>query len=281
MNDLLVSAGVLAGTVTICEVLRRTAKELLHPRRRRGRQSRPDPLPLEVSVELFSTLQLCICTHELRLLGCSGLLSGHCALGLLLTYLMTLVHVSSFGGASCNPVSCLEQFLRGQSSGAAAASKVLAQFTAASVARRLSEMVWFLDMSDIHVRHRQRQYECASALNATASSGAVVEFACAFALRTALFRFAHLEWRHKIHLVAAVVTFLVFAVGDLTGAMFNPALAYSITFNCEGNTFVEYSFVYWLGPLMGAMTAVMLFEEKLAPCTLAESETREANKKRN
>ncbi|XP_078400932.1 aquaporin-11 [Cetorhinus maximus] len=281
MQDASVSFGVLAGAVTVCQVLRRTAKELLwHRRWSEGRQShpRPDPVSLEVAVELFSTLQLCVCTHELRLLGASGLLGRISGLGI--TYLITLVHLSTFGGASCNPVSCLEQFLCDQISGQVAAAKVLVQFGAAAVARWLTEMVWALGMSDLHWHHRLRQYECTSTLNTTASSGLVMEFFCAFVLRTALFRIQFLKQRHKMHVVAALITFLVFAAGDLTGAVFNPVLAYSITFNCEGNTYLEYCFVYWLGPLMGAMTAVLLFDKKSVSNTDASTETQEAKEKR-
>ena len=39
--------------------------------------------------------------------------------------------------------------------------------------------------------------------------------------------------------------------GPLTSAFFNPALAASVTFHCEGHTLLEYAQVYWLGPLTG------------------------------
>lgn len=39
--------------------------------------------------------------------------------------------------------------------------------------------------------------------------------------------------------------------GGVTGAVFNPALAFSIQFSCSGNTFVEYSLVYWISPVLG------------------------------
>ena len=41
--------------------------------------------------------------------------------------------------------------------------------------------------------------------------------------------------------------------GSTTGAVFNPALAFSTQFPCTGGTFAEYSLVYWLGPLLGEM----------------------------
>ena len=43
----------------------------------------------------------------------------------------------------------------------------------------------------------------------------------------------------------------LFTGGSISGAVFNPVLALSIQFPCSGNTFLEYCFVYWLGPLLG------------------------------
>lgn len=37
----------------------------------------------------------------------------------------------------------------------------------------------------------------------------------------------------------------------MTGAVFNPALAFSTQFPCSGSTFVEYSLVYWISPVLG------------------------------
>lgn len=39
--------------------------------------------------------------------------------------------------------------------------------------------------------------------------------------------------------------------GSVTGAVFNPALAFSTQFSCSGNSFLEYCLVYWLGPMLG------------------------------
>lgn len=33
--------------------------------------------------------------------------------------------------------------------------------------------------------------------------------------------------------------------------MFNPVLAFSVQFPCSGHTYLEYCFIYWLGPLLG------------------------------
>ncbi|XP_078258154.1 aquaporin-11 [Rhinoraja longicauda] len=281
MENVLVSMGTVAGTVTVCQVLRQVARGFLKPRCSTGRGGQSQSPLLQLAIEFISTLQLCICTHELRLLGESGMLSG---LGpsLALVYLVTLVHLSTFGGASCNPVNTLEQFLCGQCSGRLALSKILLQLVAALAARRVSETIWALHMSDLHWHHCKNHFKCISAMKtSTLSSGMFVEFSCAFSLRAVIIRFQHLSPRRRMFLVAGIITFLVFAAGGLTGAVFNPALAYSITFHCEGYTFLEYTFAYWLGPLLGALTAVMLFDKNMVCCANVAVQTRRSNMKRD
>ncbi|XP_059819719.1 aquaporin-11 [Hypanus sabinus] len=284
MDDVLVSFATVAGTVVVCQALRRMARAMLQPRRspRQLRRSGQGQAPsLELAAELISTLQLCLCTHELCLLGLSGALPGSVP-ALVIVYLITLVHISTFGNATCNPVSSLEQYLCGHCGSLLTLSKVLVQLTAASVARSLSQLIWALHMSDLHKHHSQRQCKCTSALNtSTLNSGMFVEFACAFIVRAVLFRLRHHSARSKMYQIAGVVTFLVFAAGNLTGAMFNPALAYSVLFNCEGNTFLEYAFVYWLGPLMGALTAVLLFDKKMAYCRSKATRTQQHAEKQD
>lgn len=41
------------------------------------------------------------------------------------------------------------------------------------------------------------------------------------------------------------------AGGSISGAVFNPVLAFSVQFPCSGHTYLEYCFVYWLGPVLG------------------------------
>lgn len=281
MQNILVSMGTVASTVTVCQVLRHIARAFLKPRCVISRGGGLSQTPLQLAIEFISTLQLCICTHELRLLGESGLLPG---LGpsLVLVYLVTLVHLSTFGSASCNPVNTLERFLCGQYSGKLALSKVLLQVLAALAARRVTETIWTLHMSDLHWHHCKNHFKCTPAMKtSTLSNGMFVEFSCAFSLRAVIVRFQHLSANRRMFLVAGLITFLVFAAGGLTGAVFNPALAFSITFHCDGYTFLEYSFAYWLGPLLGALTAVMLFDKRMVCCANAAVQTPSSSMKRD
>lgn len=41
------------------------------------------------------------------------------------------------------------------------------------------------------------------------------------------------------------------AGGSISGAVFNPVLAFSVQFPCSGHSYLEYCFIYWLGPVLG------------------------------
>ncbi|XP_029027629.1 aquaporin-11, partial [Betta splendens] len=74
----------------------------------------------------------------------------------------------------------------------------------------------------------------------------------------------HTRWmeeKYRVHAVAAAITSAVYAGGHVTGAVFNPALAFSTQFPCGGSSFVELCVVYWLGPLLGMMSSVLLFDQ--------------------
>lgn len=46
---------------------------------------------------------------------------------------------------------------------------------------------------------------------------------------------------------------------NYSGGYFNPALATSLKFGCEGNTFVEHMVVYWVGATAGSIASVYFY----------------------
>ncbi|XP_030010915.1 aquaporin-11-like [Sphaeramia orbicularis] len=256
MSDLWVSVTVLGAVVALSELTRRTAA-LLPP------GPGPGPGPGASSwlylLEAASTFQLCGCTQELKLLGDTARL-GPCA-GLALTYTMTVVHISTFRGASCNPCGVLERMCR-RSGGAGPALLLCAcQFAAAVAAQYFARFVWSLGLSDVHLRHRRFGYRCFDPLGGTVPEAAAVELACAFTVQAAVMHVHKLDQRLRVHVIAAVITGLVYTGGAVSGAVFNPVLAFSIQFPCSGHTYLEYCFVYWLGPLLGMASCILLFEK--------------------
>ncbi|XP_076846926.1 aquaporin-11 [Brachyhypopomus gauderio] len=259
MADIGVSLCVLAGIVLTSEIARRTTTKLL------ARKSYGIYM-----VELISTVQLCACTHELKLLGEVGRVELQ--LALTLTYVISVVHALTFHGAVGNPSSALERLYRGTLTGRCALTRISCQFAAAVAARAVVHHVWALGLSDLHLRHKLFGFKCISPINAPLLKAAAVELACAFAVHTTAHRTRGVEEKYRVHVIAAVITTAVYAGGSTTGAVFNPALAFSTQFPCSGNTFVEYSFVYWMGPVLGMACSVLLFD-KVIPACLPKSAT--------
>ncbi|XP_072514961.1 aquaporin-11-like [Salminus brasiliensis] len=254
MADAAVSLGVVVGIVLLCEAARRTSKALI--------SSADYSL---YCTEVVTSLQLCACTHELKLLGESGRLDPQT--GLTLTYLITVVHVLTFSGAFCNPSGALEQLYRGSLRPLTSLALIACQLGAAWLSRYAALYLWSLGLSDLHLDHRSNGYKCFSPIGASLPVAAAVEMACAFVLQAVVMNIGTFGENLRVHVLAAAVTSLVYAAGSTTGAVMNPALAFSIQFPCSGHSFLEYAFVYWLGPMLGTASAVAVFE-KIIPCLL-------------
>ncbi|KAL7848358.1 hypothetical protein AOLI_G00230760 [Acnodon oligacanthus] len=254
MADLAVSVAVLAAIVLLCEAARRSVKAASSG----GGYSR-------YLTEVLSTLQLCACSQELKLLGESGRIQP--LTGLTLVYLITVVHVSTFHGALCNPSAALELLCRGSLRPSAASALIACQLSAAWVSRHAASYLWSFGLSELHLAHRAHGYQCFSPLSAPLPAAAAVEMTCAFALQAVLANIGAFRENLRVHVIAAVITSLAHAGGSITGAVMNPALAFSIQFPCSGHSFLEYAFVFWLGPILGAASAIAVFE-KLIPSLL-------------
>ncbi|KAM9333633.1 aquaporin-11 [Pholidichthys leucotaenia] len=258
MTDLWVSVAVLGVVVLFSEAIRRTAAPLF-----------PGSSGIYL-LEAASTFQLCCCTHELKLMGETVQLD--LPVDLLLTYTVTVVHLITFREATCNPAAALEGVCRGRRSVKAAGVVVALQFAAAIVAQLFAVHVWSFGLSDVHLRHQKFGFRCFDPLGGTVLEAAAAELACAFAVQAACMHVHKVDEKLRVHVVAAVVTAAVYAAGSISGAMFNPILAFSVQFPCSGHTYLEYCFIYWLGPVFGMASCILLFE-KIIPFLSGHSTT--------
>ncbi|AWO99707.1 putative aquaporin-11-like [Scophthalmus maximus] len=248
MTDLWASLAAVGAAVLLSEATRRSARLL------------PGACGTYL-LEAACTFQLCCCTHELKLLGDTAPLPP--PLGLGLTYTMTVVHLLSFRGATCNPTAALESVCRGTSSARAAVALVACQFASAVAAQSFAAAVWSLGLSDVHVRHQKFGFRCFDPLGGSVPEAAAVELLCAFTVQAAAVHAHRVDEKLRVHCIAAVITALVHTGGSISGAVFNPVLAFSIQFPCSGHTYLEYCFVYWLGPILGVASCILLFEKIL------------------
>ncbi|XP_049432501.1 aquaporin-11 [Epinephelus fuscoguttatus] len=249
--DVAVSLSMLVGIVAMSDATRRLLSRAL-----------ANTGLAVYAMELVSTFQLCCCTHELKLLSEVGGIEPQ--LALTLTYLAAVVHGFTFNGATGNPSGALEHAYHAKFSGGCALLRIACQFAAAAAARFAVPVIWGIGLSGLHVRHKLLGYRCISPIHVPLLKAAAVELACSFAVQTAITHTRSVEAKYRVHAVAAVIATVVYAGGSLTGAVFNPALAFSTQFPCSGNSFLEYCLVYWLGPLLGMMSSVLLFD-KLVP----------------
>uniref|UniRef100_A0A1A8NVT7 Aquaporin 11 n=2 Tax=Nothobranchius rachovii TaxID=451742 RepID=A0A1A8NVT7_9TELE len=211
------------------------------------------------AVELACTFQLCCCSHELRLLSEVGGIHPH--LARTLTYLASVVHGLTFRGGIGNPCGLIERMYHARLSGGCALRRIACQFAAAILARAVLPVVWGLGLSGLHVRQKMLGFRCISQVHATLLEATAVELACAFAVQTVVTHTQALQEKYRVHAVAAIITTVAAAGGSVTGAVSNPALAFSTQFLCSGTSFLENCVVFWLGPVLGTLASVLLSDK--------------------
>lgn len=197
MADLAVSIALLLAIVLLSEVARRAAVRLLS-----------EDYWIYV-VETVSTFQLCACTHELKLLGEVGRVEPQ--IGLTVCYIITVIHLVTFQGASCNPNGTLENVYRKNISAKGAIVVIVCQFFAAIIAQFFALSVWTLGLSDLHIKHERFGFKCFDPINGTLIEAAAVELSCSFAVQVAAMHVHKLDERFRAHGIAAAITSLVYA----------------------------------------------------------------------
>ncbi|CAN9493050.1 unnamed protein product [Ophioblennius macclurei] len=250
-TDAAVSVALLAGLVALCEASRTLLSRALARA----------PTLSACAAELVSTFQLCCCTRELKMLSEVGGVEPR--LALTLTYVASVVHAFTFRGAVGNPCGALEHAHRARLPRGCALRRIACQFAAAAAARVAVPLVWALGLSGVHARHALRGFRCVSPVHAPLYVAAAAELACAFAVQTVITHTRQVEQKYRVHAVAAVITWVVYAGGGVSGAVFNPAVAFSTQFPCSGPSFLDHCLVYWLGPLIGVAASVLLSDHLL------------------
>ncbi|XP_044522639.1 aquaporin-12-like [Gracilinanus agilis] len=237
--------------VTLCEGARRLSKMFL-----------PQNIYSSFAGELASALQLCACCLELRMLVEIGLWGGGFGPDVVLTllFLLFLVHGLSFDGASANPAVSIQEFLMMESSLLVTAVKLSAHFMGMKASCVLTNLYWSWELTDFHLIQNLIARDCSSSLRTSVGQGTLVEATCSFFFHLTLLQFQHSLFIYRVTAQALVVTILAYTAGPFTSAFFNPALAFSVTFHCSGNTFLDYMQVYCLGPLAGMVVAILLYQ---------------------
>uniref|UniRef100_A0A8C3VS86 Aquaporin n=1 Tax=Catagonus wagneri TaxID=51154 RepID=A0A8C3VS86_9CETA len=213
------------------------------------------PMAHAFVLEFLATFQLCFCTHELQLL--SEQEPRHPTWPLMLIYFFSLVHSLTLVGTSCNPCGVMMQMLLGRMSAEMGGMRLLAQLIGALGSRYCMGALWSLELTKYHVR--DRSFACRDPIQVDLPKAVIIEAICSFIFHSALMHFQEVRTQLRIHLLSALITFLVYAGGSLTGAVFNPALALSLHFKCFDEAFLQFFIVYWMAPSLGILLMVLVF----------------------
>ncbi|XP_009985855.1 PREDICTED: aquaporin-11, partial [Tauraco erythrolophus] len=157
-------------------------------------------------LEMFSTFQICACTSELCLLG-DVEPKPHTALTL--TYGVAVLHGLTLTGGTCNPCGTLQPMWGGGMSLRTGGLAVGAQFAAAVLARAFMHFVWSLEMAQPHVGALSQG--CSNPMQTTEVQAFCIELLFSVVFQLAILRVESVNPKYKVHLIALLITMLVYA----------------------------------------------------------------------
>lgn len=158
-------------------------------------------------LEFLATFQLCCCTHELQLL--SEQEPAHPTWPLTLIYFFSLVHGLTLVGTSSNPCGVMMQMMVGGMTPEVGAMRLLAQLIGALCSRYCIGALWSLGLTKYHVS--ERSFACRNPIQVDLPKAVITEAICSFIFHSALLHFQEVRTKLRIHLLAALITFLVYA----------------------------------------------------------------------
>ncbi|XP_060540442.1 aquaporin-11 [Pantherophis guttatus] len=248
-DEALISLLVMAGIIFLVGTCRQLAHRAL---------LRRTPNWYTFTQELTATFQICACTHELCLLGS---LLPRPQIALWLTYIFTVLHGWTLTGSVGNPASSIQQLYKGELGIHGWCLQTAAQFAAAVLAHLCMKFIWMLGFTAGHLRALPDV--CSNPIQTSLTNAFGLEFLFSFLLHLTLLQFQGMNPTMKVHLIALLITSFVYAGGNLTGAVFNPALAFSLHGSCFVDQLWNYLVVYCIAPCAGSVFVSVIWDEVL------------------
>lgn len=215
--------------------------------------------------ELISTSELCADCAELNVVYEKH---GSLAYGLAL-FLLTYVWIDTFGEAHTTPGYLAEDYFLVSGNQLLKSGDTYARFVGQSLAMplawRLASFYWKYQLLSQHTDLLVTE-NCKSSLATSTGYGFLIEFVCCFICRLAELIGHKLLENNKLSQRAVSLTssflcsLLVVMALELSGGYFNPVLAASLEYGCKGADTQQHALVFWLGPLVGHVTARALFK---------------------
>ena len=213
VQDTCISLGLMLLFVLFVGLARVIARQQLHR-----------PVVHAFVLEFLATFQLCCCTHELQVLSEQD--SAHPTWTLTLIYFFSLVHGLTLVGTASNPCGVMMQMILGGMSPEMGAVRLLAQLT--------------------KYHYDERILACRNPIHTDMSKAIIIEAICSFIFHSALLHFQEVRTKLRIHLLAALITFLAYA-----GLLFLPNTWQSGASMTRGSKFFTDTFEHPLHPTLG------------------------------
>uniref|UniRef100_A0A6Q2Z1E4 Aquaporin n=1 Tax=Esox lucius TaxID=8010 RepID=A0A6Q2Z1E4_ESOLU len=198
---------------------------------------------LSFAAEFTASFVLVACWLEVQTIMEVGEWAGGLGPEVPLTILcvVLLTHGVLCGRATGNPSLTLMNFLLLETLTMPTLLDLAAQFLGAQLSLLVAGYYWALELNDMHMIKNLMSKECSTTLRSSLMGGVFSECVCSIFFYLLYLRLRHLPALIRVPLVAAV---------GFTSAFLNPSLAYGLTFYCPGFSFMEYSVVYWLAPII-------------------------------
>lgn len=208
--------------------------------------------------ELISTFQLSVCVFEISVIG--KFYSSWIALSCTFV-LLALKHAEFiFEGAFANPCGMLEDIVYKKAYLVKEnIAKVIFQLIGGLLSFPFIQFLWQSTWSEFHFQQVKKGLR--STLEVSLLYGISIEIMATFV--TAMSDFmsrGHALKKFNSVIRAASAVVVSYALAETTGTWMNPALATAQTFvYCTRKEVIsEHLFVFWLGPVIGTMAAIVL-----------------------
>ncbi|XP_028300609.1 aquaporin 12 [Gouania willdenowi] len=212
-------------------------------------------------LEFASSFMLVACWLEVQTIVEVGQWAGGLGPDVTLTMLFALLltHGVICSNALGNPNLTLQKFLQLDTPTIPTLLAIAAQFAGAHLAILVALYYWSLELTDMHMIKNLMSRECSTSLLVSVHQGFFTETVCALVFHLIYLNLRHRSALIRVPLVAALLTFLSNSASGYTSAYINPSLSYGLTFHCPGFSFLQYAAVYWLGPFIGMILALLLY----------------------
>lgn len=138
--------------------------------------------------------------------------------------------------------------------------KSWAQLMGGCCVYRFVQIFWWFQFA---TTHEGRAFEqCTADLQVHPYLGAVIEGIFTLLCRLGSKTIAETNPRFSTIIDSFVGTSLVVLAFNYSGGYFNPVLATSLKWGCDGHTGLEHIIVYWIGACVGAILSVPIFKVK-------------------